>query len=197
MRYVWSRRNLVGLGLAVVAGVLGAFGLFGGWWPLAVAGGYVAGAAAAPRESGHSVDVAPEREVQDVRRAFDKMVAEARRHTDARVTNAFERVRVAAGRVLDALGSDPAMAPHLVTLRQIAFEHLPATLENYLNVPNAYRRLRRGPDGRTAQQQLLDQLVLLREQLDAMDEDVARRDLESLAEHGQFLETRFADPLTW
>ncbi len=197
MKYLWSRSNLLGLALAAVAAAAALFGVFGGWWPVAVAGGYLVGAGLAPREGGHRVDVASARQAEDVRRAIDRLVAEARRNTDARVTNAFERVRTTAGRVLDASAGDPTLGVHLVTLGQIAFEYLPATLESYLNVPNAYRRLRRGPDGRTAQQELLDQLVLLREQLEAMDGDVARRDLESLAEHGRFLETRFSDPLTW
>jgi hypothetical protein len=47
------------------------------------------------------------------------------------------------------------------TIRETALTYLPETLENYLRLPKAYRRLHRLNDGQTSRALLLEQLELL------------------------------------
>ncbi len=193
MTWFLSRRNLFGMGVAASAALPGML-LGPWWWPLLAAAGYGLGVlVAGPPPT--ALDLSVEAEARNIRRALDRIVGQARRETDAQVTNALERLRAEALPLIAALEREPGGGPHLTVLGQMAFEYLPQTLTSYLRVPAAYRRVRRG--GRSARSVLLEQLELLRSQLDAMEHDVVLRDLEALARHGEFLRTRFTDPLTW
>ncbi len=189
-----SRRNLFGMGVAASAALPGLL-LGPAWWPLLAAAGYAIGVLIAGPPGGTRLDLTAEAEARNIRKALDRVVGQARRETDPQVTNAFERLRAEALPLVAALEREPGGGPQLTVLGQMAFEYLPTTLASYLRVPGPYRRVRRS--GRSARSVLLEQLELLRAQLDEMEADVVKRDLEALARHGEFLRTRFADPLTW
>lgn len=196
MRYLLSRANLFGLGAAAAIGVAALFGVFGAFWPLAVVGAYGLAAAVAPREAGHRVDVSAARAERDVRRSLDEVVAQSRTRTDDEVAHRISEVRRLTLRVLEE--ADPAQVDaNMPTIRQIALEYLPITVENYLNIPNLYRRIHRSRNGKTAHDELAGQLELLAARLEAIVSDVGAGHLRELVDHGIFLETRFTDPLTW
>ncbi len=188
-RWFVGRRNLFGMGVAASAALPGV--LIGPWWwPVLAAAGYGIGVMIAGEE------LAPDGSARSIRRALDGLVATARRETDPQVTNAFERLRSEAYPLIAALEREPGGGGQLVVLSQMAFEYLPTALDAYARVPPGYRAVT-GPDGVSPRSALMSQLEFLRGRLDEMGEDVVRRDLEALARHGEFLRTRFADPLTW
>jgi len=196
-RYFLSRANLVGMACAVGMGLLGALGIVGSIWPLLVVGGYTVGALVAPREKGHRINVDRARQARDVLAALDEVHAQARRHTDAEVVERIERIRRAIGLLASSDGDDPQIAGNWETIRQVALEYLPATLENYLNIPNVYRRTVRGSAGTTAHRELISQLDILLNRMEQIAGDVGAGHFDQMVEHGRFLETRFSDPLTW
>jgi hypothetical protein len=196
-RFALTRANLFGLAFAVTAGVLGAFGLMGGFWPIGIVGAYTIGALIAPHESGHRIDVARAREARDVRAALDEVYDQARRHTEPEVVESIGQVRREILTLASRLTDDEPIQSNWETIRQVALDYLPTTLENYLNIPNVYRRRVRRQDGSTAHDELLDQLRLLKEKMGEIIDDAGTGRLEGLVEHGQFLKTRFADPITW
>jgi hypothetical protein len=196
-RYFLSRANLVGLGAAVVMGILGAVGVLGSVWPVLVVGGYAVGALVAPREKGHRVDVERAREARDVVAALDTVRAQAKRHTDDEVVSRIDRIGQAVAMLATEARNDPQLAANWETVRQIALHYLPATLENYLNVPNVYRRAVRGAQGKTAHRELISQLDLLQAKIEEIAGDVGAGRFDEMLQHGQFLQARFSDPLTW
>ncbi len=196
-RFALTRANLFGMAFALAAGVVSAFGLVGSLWPVVIIGAYALGALIAPRESGHRIDVARAREARDVRAALDEVYDQARRHTEPEVVESIGQVRREILTLASRLTDDEPIQSNWETIRQVALDYLPTTLENYLNIPNVYRRRVRHRDGSTAHDVLLDQLRLLKEKMAEIIDDAGTGRLEGLVEHGQFLKTRFADPFTW
>jgi len=85
----------------------------------------------------------------------------------------------------------PVFSQDLYLVRQTASEYLPRTLNAYqaLNVAGAGQVEMAA--GKTAQQELMDQLSLLDGKLDEIAQDLQRRDLDHLLANRQFLEERF------
>ncbi len=196
-RFLLSRANLIGVIGALTAGLAAALGVVGGWWPLAVGGAYAAGALVAPKEGGHRIDVSRAREAQDVRAALDEALAQAQGHTEGDVLARVIDIREAIVALATDIERGVPIGGNWETVRQIALDYLPPTLENYLNMPNVYRRTVRTGTGTTAHKELLDQLDLLDAKLEEIVADAGAGRIAEMEGHGEFLEARFADPLTW
>jgi hypothetical protein len=76
-------------------------------------------------------------------------------------------------------------------LRQTVTFLLPNLLNPYLRLPKAYARTRTLANGRTAQQEVTEQLRLLEKQVRAVREAAFSRDTEALLTSGRVLEERF------
>jgi phage shock protein PspC (stress-responsive transcriptional regulator) len=77
-------------------------------------------------------------------------------------------------------------------VRKIAFDYLPDTINNYLQLPSQLARTERLRDGRTAEQALQEQLHLLDHALADLTRSYFDRDAESLLIHGRFIKDKFA-----
>ncbi len=75
-------------------------------------------------------------------------------------------------------------------IRATAEDYLPRTLEAYMAVPVTSRD-KPMPNGRTALQELKEQLHLLDTKLDEIAEDLQRKNFDRLLLNRQFLEARF------
>jgi hypothetical protein len=76
-------------------------------------------------------------------------------------------------------------------VRKIAFDYLPDTINNYLQLPTQLARTERLRDGRSAEQALQEQLHLLDHALADLTRSYFDRDAESLLIHGRFIKDKF------
>jgi len=77
-------------------------------------------------------------------------------------------------------------------VRKIAFDYLPDTINNYLQLPSQLAQTERLRDGRSAEQVLQEQLQLLDHALADLTRSYFDRDAESLLIHGRFIRDKFA-----
>ncbi|WP_068403324.1 hypothetical protein [Kribbia dieselivorans] len=93
----------------------------------------------------------------------------------------------------DALdrGAQLASSPRdLFVVNRMIRDYVPTTLNTYLSLPPDYVD-QPGPTGATATQEFTDQLELLRSESQRIAQDVHRGDMQSLNNHGRFLQERF------
>lgn len=196
-RFVRSRANLVGVAVGGAMGMLGVLGLAGPLWPMLAAGCYAIGAFMTPREHRSQGELDRAQDMREIVASFKRVQAQASRHTDASIVARVDRIR----RLVAALAADvetqPQIAGNWETICQVSLEYVPATFENYLKIPKAYRRTVRGPGGKTARHELIVQLGLLEKSISEIAGEVGASRLEDMFEYRQFLEARFRHPLTW
>jgi hypothetical protein len=85
----------------------------------------------------------------------------------------------------------PPFSKELYLVRQTAREYLPRTVEAYLALPPVDAERRLTPDGKTALDELQDQLHLLDAKLDDIASGLHDDHLDRLLANRQFLEDRF------
>jgi phage shock protein PspC (stress-responsive transcriptional regulator) len=93
------------------------------------------------------------------------------------------------------LEREPAPAgfdPDLLEIRKIADEYLPDALNQYLRLPADRARQQRLADGRTAEEALHDQLVVLSSRLGEQARTAFEQEARGLMVHGRFLQEKFA-----
>jgi|SRR5579884_3258346 len=88
----------------------------------------------------------------------------------------------------------PPFSKDLYLVRQTASEYLPRTIEAYLALPPGQGDRLLIATGKTALQELREQLDLLDSKLDEIAEDLQRQDLSRLLANRRFLEERFGRP---
>jgi hypothetical protein len=101
-----------------------------------------------------------------------------------------EQIRRKANMLLGYADRFPPLSQDLYIVRQTAAEYLPHTIDTYLALP--------GTDdpvvtrtGKTALEELREQLHLLDTKLDEIAQDLQRKDVDRLLANRQFLEDRF------
>ncbi|MGX2040714.1 PspC domain-containing protein [Methylocaldum sp. MU1018] len=77
-------------------------------------------------------------------------------------------------------------------VRKIAFDYLPDTVNQYLQLPPALVRSQRLSGGKTAEEALNDQLNLLDRALHDLAKSLFEKDAQGLLVHGRFLKEKFA-----
>ncbi len=92
------------------------------------------------------------------------------------------------GPQLEAIGG---ASPEAVETRRIVGDELPELIRSYQSVPSAMRREDR--NGRVAERDLLDGLANVDRAIDTLSRDIAARDMDRLASHSRYLETRYGD----
>lgn len=85
----------------------------------------------------------------------------------------------------------PPFSSDLYVVRRTAAEYLPRTVEAFLALPPDYATRVLATTGKTALQELKEQLDLLDRKLDEIAEDLERRNLDRLLANRRFLEERF------
>ena len=85
----------------------------------------------------------------------------------------------------------PPFSQDLYLVRQSAADYLPRTIEAYRALPPGMAKQVLPASGKTAHQELREQLELLDRKLDDIADDLQRRDLDRLLANRRFLEERF------
>jgi len=189
MKYLYSRKNLVGLGLAVIGLLLVAAHVLGLLWPLIVSGLYLVGAFVTPRKP--AVDLQAGFDPNDIRKTLDNQVRAVSGRVPPEVVAKLLSIRQIIVGILPRSGSLPPGSPELYLVERTATDYLPTALQAYLNLPQAYATLHPVQDGKTPKQVLLDQLTLLEGKMNEVADDVHRNDSDRLLANGRFLEERF------
>jgi phage shock protein PspC (stress-responsive transcriptional regulator) len=78
-------------------------------------------------------------------------------------------------------------------VRKIAFEYLPDTLNQYLQLPSSMAKTQRLNSGKTAEESLNEQLNLLDGALHDLAKSLFEKDAGGLLVHGRFLKEKFAE----
>ncbi|MEW6445498.1 MAG: hypothetical protein AB1479_05635 [Pseudomonadota bacterium] len=193
--WIWfySTGNILGSLLALAGLGLYFTGLIDRWWWLIVPGLYLGGLLLAlPPAQGERGT--PSAATLDMHDSLDDMSKRARKELSAEVGATFERLIQALRETLPHLEDRPTGDHAAFTVRQMVRDYLPATLDNYLRLPRAYRRMHKLPDGRTPQQAFIAQLSTLENELRDTLGALASDDTQRLLAHGRFLEDRFSKP---
>ncbi|GAA1040661.1 hypothetical protein GCM10009557_62550 [Virgisporangium ochraceum] len=185
-RYLVSNRNLVGCALALVGLGLHLVGVAGRFWPLVMVGLYLLGVVVTPGQRVRLVGTGP----QDLRAAFDRLVRRARKEkVPTLVLVRLRRIEV----LVDGLLARPAeLAAHpdaWLAVDSAVRTDLPASFEAYLNLPRWYAGRRQLPGtGRSAEQELVEQLRSVERVLKATADTVHGDRARWLVEHGRRLD---------
>jgi len=78
-------------------------------------------------------------------------------------------------------------------VRKIAFDYLPDTVNQYLQLPPTLARSQQLSSGKTAEESLNDQLNLLDRALHDLAKSLFEKDAQGLLVHGRFLKEKFAE----
>ncbi|MEM6430110.1 MAG: PspC domain-containing protein [Deinococcota bacterium] len=78
----------------------------------------------------------------------------------------------------------------IYTLRQTALEYFPETVETYLALPARYAREHRLSDGKTAEENLLEQLSLIEQSVEEVATGIYENDAKQVQIQGRFLADR-------
>lgn len=102
-----------------------------------------------------------------------------------------EHVKRKVAALLEEEDRFPAFSQDLFLVRQTAGDYLPRTLETYLALPRGAADKPLVPGGKTAHEELKEQLDLLDAKLEEIADNLHRRDLDKLVANRRFLEARF------
>ena len=81
--------------------------------------------------------------------------------------------------------------PQAVELRRLVGEELPELVDRYRQVPAAMRRADR--NGRIAENELIEGMAVIDSHIRALAHDLAAADMDRLASHTRYLESRYGD----
>jgi hypothetical protein len=191
LRYLYSGKNIIGSGLALVGLLLFFTGVITSFfWPFVVIAMYGVGALLAPGPpkvalGGTSFD--PE----SIRRSLQRQLTIANGKLSPPLQAKLQEIADTIMGILPHYADFPPGSPDLFVVGRTATDYLPSALQAYLNLPRAYATLHKMPNGKTADQVLDDQLTLLASKTDEVADAVHKKDSDALLANGRFLEEKF------
>lgn len=193
--FLYGTPNIVGCLLAL--GGLGLFfgGLIADWWLPIVAGLYGVGWLAAPKRPQLALPpqepAAPKSLLEDV----DCLIARCKKQLPAEALTRLQTIRETLVTLMPKLQglADSGTIPmeQVMTLTNAVTRDLPATIANYIRLPQAYATLHQIESGKTAKALLLEQLDLLSGQLKKIADSAFQEDAEALVVNGLYLREKF------
>lgn len=192
--FLYSSRNIVACGVALIGPALLFTGIIHDFWIPITVGLYVAGFLLTPSPRIIDADLTKTLSLESMRERLDELVERARPALPDAAVERLSRIRASIDEVLPRLIESTSGSDDLFTVRETALRYLPETLGNYLALPKLFRTTYTVRDGKTAQVLLTDQLGVLDEQLRQVVSNVARGDAEALVANGRFLEAKFKQP---
>ncbi len=192
--FLYSTKNLVGCLLGIFGLILFFLGIIHAYWFFIVVGLYGIGYLAAPSSPKVELSLKNQLTVDDIRQELEELTRKIKGRVPKEAMLKFESIKTsileALPQIVDLSGSDY----NIFTIKQTALDYLPATLQNYLNLPPAYANLYPVKDGKTSKQLLLEQLNLLDQQMKEAVQAIYQHDTQKLMIQGQFLKEKFHDP---
>ena len=142
----------MGCGLGLLGLALFFLGVIGKLWFLIVIGLYGIGVLATPANPTYELRFKNQKTTEDIQRELEALVRKIRRRVSQEVLKKVVSIRDSIldmlPHIVDISSSDYAIS----TIRQTALDYLPETLENYLNLPPAFRQMHPVRDGKTSRQ---------------------------------------------
>lgn len=190
LRYLGSRKNVVGSLLALGGLVLFFVGLLGWIWPLVVVALYLIGALVVPSPRRILIGNASF-DPELVRSALDRLVRRVESRASPEIVGKVRGIQQEILGVLPVVAQFPPGSEDLFVIQRTATDYLPSALDAYLALPPEYAATRHVQDGKTPKQVLLEQLELIDSKMDEVADAVHQRDTDRLLASGRFLEERF------
>ena len=186
--FLYSTRNIAGSLLAL--GGLGLFltGVIDHYWLAIVAGLYGVGFLAAPPSRALVLGPDASLSASEVEAGLRRMLSSIKGRVEPDVQARVASIVDAIGEAMPRLSEGEA----LFTVRQMAVDYLPSTLDAYVKLPPAYRRLHPVQNGKSAHSVLNDQLTLLDKKMQEILVSVNENDTQALLANGRFLKEKFS-----
>jgi hypothetical protein len=190
--FLYSNRNLAGCLLALGGLALHFTGLVEHYWLAIVAGLYGIGYLAAPEPREYVFSLGGELTAEAIGGQLAAMIKGLSGKVEPDVLERVQHIRESIDVLLPRLLAQESVGDKsLFIVRQTALEYLPNTLQAYLSLPTAFRRLHAVRDGKTPKALLLEQLDLLDGKMKEIVTSVAENDTQALLVNGRFLEEKF------
>ncbi|MBL8511663.1 MAG: hypothetical protein JNM52_08450 [Betaproteobacteria bacterium] len=194
MRFLFSTPNIAGSLVALL--VIGAY--FIGWvdrfWWLLAIGGYLAGALffalRMPPPLLHLPDGQNTQQALDwlKRSVLPKMPVKARQV----LADIIERVEALMPRLKEMESQGLVDANNRNLLKQTVTRYLPDAVEGYLRLPQALtKKATVATMGKSPEDLLTEQLILLRDHVKTLEENIFSNDVNALLANGRFLQEKF------
>lgn len=194
--YLYSTANIVGCLLGLLGLALYFLGIINQFWFLIVIGLYGIGVLATPRSPTYELSLKNQLTAEDIREELEELVRKIKGKVPKEVLDIVQSIKASILEVLPQIVDLGSSDYNIFTIKQTALDYLPASLQNYLNLPPAYANLRPVKDGKTSKQLLLDQLSLLDQEMKDVVQAVYANDTQKLMAQGQFLKEKFQKPLS-
>jgi hypothetical protein len=192
--FLYSRRNVAGSLLALGGLGLHLAGLVQSYWLAIVVGLYAIGYLAVRDNPRSVLSLGGELTAEAIGARLADFVGSLKRRVEPEVLERVRHIEESIEVLLPRLLAQESIGDRsLYTVRQTALEYLPATLQNYVSLPPAFRRLHVVRDGKTPYALLLEQLDLLDTKMKEIVTSVAENDAQALLVNGRFLEEKFGN----
>ena len=186
--FLYSTRNIAGSLLALVGLGLFLTGVIDHYWLAIVAGLYGIGFLATPSRSGAVLGPDASLSVAEIQAELRRMLSSIKGRVEPDVQARVASIVGAIAEALPRLGEGEA----LFTVRQMAVDYHPSTLDAYVKLPPAYRRLHPVQNGKSAHAVLDEQLTLLDQKMQDILVSVNENDTQALLANGRFLKEKFS-----
>ena len=192
--YLYSTGNIVGSLLGIFGLVLFFLGFINQFWFLIVIGLYGIGVLATPHSPTYELSLKNQLTADDIRMELDELIRKIKGKVPKEVLDVVQSIKASILEVLPQIVDLEGSDYNIFTIKKTALDYLPASLQNYLNLPPAYANLHPVKDGKTSKQLLLDQLGLLDQEMKEVVQAVNANDTQKLIVQGQFLKEKFQKP---
>lgn len=192
LRYLTSTSNLVGSAAALA--VLGAYfaGFVEAYWWLLVVGAYAAGALpfAFREQPVHTPEGLSTQESLDWLKG--SVMPRLPTRAGQVLADIIRRVEELMPRLKEMETQGVVEASNRNLLKQTVTRYLPDAVESFLKLPASYTRVAtKAAQGKSAEDLLVEQLVMLQEHVTALEENVLTSDVNKLLANGRFLQEKF------
>lgn len=193
--FLYSNGNIAGSLLGIIGMGLFFAGVINSYWLAIVLGLYAAGVLAFPRSARWRLSQTMRLEGRELQEQLADMLKKVRKNVG---TEVYEKLQQLAGDLDYLCGKTIASDTGVDTspflrhfVQQSISDYLPTALENYLNLPPAYRTLHPVRDSKTSKDLLLEQLAVLHTETREVIENLHRQDVDAIEAHTHFLKNRF------
>ncbi len=179
------------VGTGVWAAILGPIGIFGVLAMAILLGIIVVGALALSGERPVKAASIVRADLPQLADRTNSWLGQQRRALPAPAQTLADSIGERIANLAPSLETLDANGPQAVELKRLVGEELPELVDRYRQVPPAMRRAER--NGRVAEKELIEGLAVVDAHLGTLASDLAAADMDRLASHTRYLETRYRD----
>lgn len=195
-KFLFSNKNMVGMGLAIITIILALFGVLKSYWMVVMLLSYILGYIATPKEKeikfyhvkGENTDdyMGFVSKLQNRMQVSNKMPQEAKALMSTLAGNATELLQfIKDNDTVDEYSED------INSFKNIFDTYLPKLVNQYEKLPSSYANSVKTSQGKTAKDMLLEQLTLVNQKIIEIAHGMYENDLTALKVNGRFLKEKF------